>query len=203
MATHIETEQTVLAYKITLWITLLLSLIQLGTFSFVARSISLGGDALHSAIDCFILYGSMCIARLPRGMTKEQRAEREGWWNFVAILSLFFSAFFIGHEGWQRIHTPPPTLFNTEAVMTVAVVSLFVNYVCYRALNAVHELHHDTKHKVNIAHIAADFGMSFIVLVSAGCVALFKTPAFDGYGALAVATGLVLLGIHISSGHKH
>ncbi len=199
--THVQ--KTAHRYKVVLIITALLALLQTGIFAFVARSVSLEGDALHSIIDCFIIYGSMRVVLFARSMTKEERKKKEEWWDFIAILSLIVSAALIGWEGWNRIHISHSATFNTTAVIGVSLLSLLGNLICYNVLKHIHKDHCDTKREVNIIHIAADFGMSLIVLVSTACVIFFKTAAFDGYGALVLALGLALLSLHIASGHKH
>lgn len=179
-------------YKVALALNTLIWILQSIILIFFANSLSLFGDAAHSASDSVILLGSCII--FARELSKPERSHEATKRTFtrVAIFLLWGSACYVAYEAVERIMDP--VTFLGWPVVAIACVSAIGNFVAHRIICGVEAHLHDHMHRANVLHILSDMMLSIAVLCSALGVIFFHFPALDGWIALIVSCWMLIRG---------
>ncbi len=179
-------------YKIALALNTLIWFLQSVILIFFANSLSLFGDAAHSASDSVILLGSCII--FARELSRPEHAHETMKRTFTrfAIFLLWGSACYVAYEAVERITNP--VMFLGWPVVVIACVSAIGNFFAHRIICGVETDSHDHLHRANVLHILSDMMLSIAVLCSALGVIFFHFPALDGWIALLVSCWMIIRG---------
>ncbi len=171
------------------WALLLTSIFCLVEFlgGIFTKSLALISDAAHMFTDIAALV--MSYIALLISQKKADRLRTFGYYRFeilAAILNaslLFFVAFYIVLEAYQRFFSPMP--IASKSVLLIAVLGLLVNLIAIRVLHD--EQNHNLNFKSAYLEVWSDTLGSIGVILSALLIQLFGWKWVDSFVAVLIA----------------
>lgn len=171
-------------YKIALSINVTVWILQFITVIFIANSLALFGDMTHSLSDIFIIAGTTFVIAREIKNPLHGHAMAKRILVIFAVGLLWISATYVSIEAFERIQHPIG--FPGWPVAILALFSAIGNFTAHRVIQGVEVAEHDHVHEANVAHLLADFALSFVVLISALGNIIWGLPAIDAWISLII-----------------